>query len=388
MGGHKLVCTMHGSEVTLAGSASFGRLLVDLYGEVGQSKASVLAAGLRRLNPSHAHQLSHLESVVPRGATLLLPSEPSVATIELLGNSPEQDRIRRSILEIQRNVDMVPPLRGAGIVLVLPAVEPLLLRNAPWVDACQTWIRLSVEIPVASRVRSESWWNRWSDSAITCGAAAFGVGATALACGATPFTAGASAPVCIASWVGTSASGAQCVLATTKVLSDDFAAYVETEDGRWINHVDVSLDLISLGVGVASVPNALKSTSSVYRMSRYSRYLSRVDKGKLVKTMARVEGLLGEMPEIRRMFEMGLKVSNPAGKRQLTNNIVKRMLPKVRSEIRRRTLQDLSAIIGATLSSVSSARGGVGSESWGILRNVKVEIYQLLDPRAPSSSAP
>ena len=198
---------------------------------------------------------------------------------------------------------------------------------------------------------------------------------------------GASAPVCIASWVGTSASSAQCVLATTKVLSDDFASYLETEEGHWINYVDISLDLISLGVGVASVPNALRSTSSVYRMSRYSRHLSRVDKGKLVKTLARVEGLLGDMPEIRRMFEMGLKLTNPAGKTQLTNNIIKRMLPKVRHEIRRRTLQDLSAIIGATLSSVGSVRGGVGSESWGVLRNVKIEIYQLLDPRSSSPTS-
>ena len=382
MSTHHLSCTPRGSEVTLSSGTPLKALLEDLYGVQGSSNASVLVAGLRRLNPSHGSQLARLDSVIPQGTRLVLPAEPRVATSLL----SERDGVRRAILEIQKNVDMVPPLTGAGIVLEFPGVDPLLLRNTRSADGYETWVRLTVELPVPARPESLGFWDRWSDSAITCGATLFGAGATALSCGATPFTAGASTPVCVASWVGTSASGAQCVMATAKVLSDDFAEYVESDDGHWVNYVDISLDLISLGVGVASLPNALKSTSNVYRMSKYSRYLSRVEKGKLMKTMKRVEELLGEMPEIRNMFEKGLRLANPAGKTELTNNIIKRMLPRVRYELRRRTVQDLSAIISATLSSVGSTRGGVGSESWGLLKSIRVEIYQFLDPAGPAPS--
>jgi hypothetical protein len=116
----------------------------------------------------------------------------------------------------------------------------------------------------------------------------------------------------------------------------------------------------------------------VYKLSKYSKYLGQVNKSKLAKTMAQLEKIFADMPELRAMFEKGLKLSNPARRTTLTNNIIRRMLPHVRYDLNRRQVENLSALVGAALSAAGSNAGGVGSEAWGVIKNVRLEIYQFM----------
>jgi hypothetical protein len=208
---------------------------------------------------------------------------------------------------------------------------------------------------------------------------AAGAVATAVSCGATPLTAGAATPVCVASWVGTGATATQCGLAVAKETSTEFAEYVESDDGDWINYADLALDLLSLGVGVASLPGVLKSGSKMMKTSKYAKFLQNADKGKLTKVLRKVEKLHSDLGNLSKYLDRGLEIANPANKTLLTNNIIKRMLPHMTKQLRRDRLEFLTASLSFALTSFSSLQGGVGSREWGLLKLSRISVYQFLE---------
>jgi hypothetical protein len=288
----------------------------------------------------------------------------------------DRDGARRFMAQMKQSVDEVEELKGAGILLEIEGATPLLLRESEHKSGLATYVRVEAAL---SSVAQKSWWDQWSGVVLNCGATAAGAVATAVSCGATPFTAGAAAPVCVASWVGTTATGAQCGLAVAKETSPEFAEYIKSDDGEWINYADLALDVISLGVGVASLPGALKSGSKLLKTSKYTKYLKNADKGKLTKVMAKMEGDLGNLTKYLDKGMKGVKGANPAAKTALTNNIIKRMLPHVTKQLKRDQLEFLSSSISFALTSAASNQGGVGSKGWGVLKLVRIGVYQIFE---------
>lgn len=380
MSGYNLSCTREGYLVTFQYPVKLAEVLRELYGTLWPTHYVKLRDVLFQLNPQYGHLLSSEENYIPINATLVLPSKDALTI-----TAQDMDRVRsasarRAMDSIFTHIDSTEELRGAGIELVLPSSDPITLRQPTRKDGgLSTWVRIIVPLSEVGQ-QAKSLWQTYKGAFINCGAM-FGSGVGAiLSCSATKFTAGASLPVCVTMWTGTVASGAQCGLALSKSWSPAFEEYLKTDDGQWVNYVDIGLDILSLGAAAATLPSALKSGSKLLEASKYYRYMSQVDKGKLIKTMTRIEAIHEEMANLRKMFEVGLKISNPAGKTTLTNNIVKRMMPLVFKELSRQKIAHLSGMIATALTGLASSEGGIGDESWGVIRNVSIEIYQFLEP--------
>jgi hypothetical protein len=314
-----------------------------------------------------------------------VPSGPIRGIEEILAqrgvHDPDKLATNQFISQVLKSVDGIDGLTDAAVQLQFGILEPLDLRGISSETGIVTVVKIKVDA-----ADKRSWWEKWRGVVLSCGAATAGGVATALSCGATPFTAGASTPVCVASWVGTGASATQCGLAIGKETNEDFQEYVQTDDGQWVNNLDIALDFVSLGVGVASLPNALKAGSQAWKASKYANVLSKVDKGKLTKSLAQIEKAMGEMPKVRQLFEAGLQSAkiNPAGKTALTNNIIKRMIPHAIKVLRKEQVENLTAVVGASLSTWGSSYGGVGSKESGIIKigkeSIEIVVEQYLMP--------
>ncbi len=279
----------------------------------------------------------------------------------------------RAIDSILKAIDGDKDLSGAGVILEMAGAEPLRIRESDHPSGKPTDVIVKMSFATANK--DNSWWTKWSGAVLNCGGTALGVVGTAVSCTAAPVTGGLSAPACYLSVVGTVGSATQCSLAVAKATNEEFAEYVQTEDGKWIDNVDIGLDLMSLGLGVGMLKSAVKSGSSALKASKYASLLGKTDKGKLLKTLEKLEKLQAEYGDLRKLLERGVVLKNPAKKAQLTNNIIRRMLPLTTKQINRELVESLSTVIGTVLSIQSSHSEGVIGKLEGLKIEIEVQQY-------------
>ena len=290
----------------------------------------------------------------------------------------------RVIESIFKAIDGDKDLKGAGVILKMAGEkpttadgEPLRLRESDHASGLPTDVVVTISLAVSSK--DDGWWGKWSGTILNCGGLALGVVGTAVSCSAAPITGGITAVPCGLAAVGTAGSAVQCTLAVGKLNDQDWATNETAE------LVDIGLDLMSLGLGIGMLKNAVKTGSSALKASKYASILEKTDKGKLIKTLERLEKLQADFGDLKKLLENGVKLekvsaavlrANPTKKMQLTNNVIRRMLPLATKQINRELRENLSQVIGTGLSLWSSHRDGVIDKFESL--KIDIEIHQFV----------
>lgn len=289
------------------------------------------------------------------------------------------NQARHIIATVCNEIDKRSELKGAGVILHLPESDPILVRESDHASQLGTYVKIIVEVKTSMPPLERSWWQRWNGVILNCGGAVVSWGAVALSSAAEVPSVGAATPLVVLSWTAATATTAQCGLAIAKESSDDFAEYIQSDDGEWINTADIVLDIVSLAGGISGAKNAISSGSKLLSKSKYAAQLGKVPKGSLMKHLQRLEKLDADISyfngAVKQLVATG-KVADPAA-RGLSNNIVKRALPMITKSLNKEMLAGLGDAISGTMATISSSYGGAGSENFGL---VKTTIQFLQDP--------
>ena len=355
----------------------------------------------RKHHPHHGSRggrppgsLNHLDSPldVRDGTMCVMPaSSPADLSNEPAQCIADQDGSAAMTLVVEKiisAVDGVEELNGSGIVLQVPGNDPLLLTPPSHPSGLDTYVVATVE-PSAAVQQEQSWWDRWNGIVLNCGGAAISWGGVGVEALAEPLTLGGVTPLMVLNIAGATATSAQCGLAVAKMSSNDFAEYIQGPDGQWINTADVLLDVVSLVGGVAGAAQAIRSGSKLLKASKYAAVLEGSSKGTLVKKLAQLEKMEGDVEYIRKLFGVALKkglVQDPVG-RLFSNNLLKRALPLIVKQLRGEVIAGLASVIGQAISTASSAYGGSGSRNLGLVK-ITIQILQESIGGQPSAPAP
>jgi len=284
-----------------------------------------------------------------------------------------------AIKGILSEVDNEPTIRGAAVVLRFENGQTYLLRNSSHKSGLQTAVVADITTPVPADERS--WWERWNGVVLNCGGAAVSWTAVGLSLTTVVPSLGGSTPLLVLSVTSATATSAQCGLAVAKESSSEFQDYVQSPDGQWVNVADVALDLISLAGGVSGAIGAVKSGGTLFKTSKYAKMLDAERKGKVLKTLQRIEQQEKDLKYFRaaldRLKAAG-KVADPAG-RGISNNLLKRGLPYMTKSLKKETLSKLGDTVASATSTVSSYYGGVGSRNLGIVKVTITLLQERID---------
>jgi len=272
-------------------------------------------------------------------------------------------------------IDSFPELKGAGVVLRLLPESEYMLRDSSHASGLKTWVVADATFPEPADNRT--WWERWNGIVLGCGGAAISWGGVVLTSGTVVSSFGATTPLMVLNVTGALASTAQCGLAVAKEHSSDFQKFTEGEDGYLIDYADVALDMIGLAGGVVNAINLVKNGGQVLNNYKYVKELQDVEaKGKLLKTLAKIEKQHGELKYVREAVAKLIqaeKVLDPQG-RKLSNNILKKSLPFITKHANRQALGTIADSFNIAIGLASSYYGGVGQKSFGF---VKISIAFL-----------
>ena len=285
--------------------------------------------------------------------------------------SPAISEFKKVLAEIDNNEE----LRGSGLVLQFPSGQTYQLRESNHASGLETIVVARIE--TAEPADERSWWERWNGVVLNCGGAAISWGGVVLTAAAEVPSVGAATPLFVVAVTSATATTAQCGLAIAKETNEDFERYLQTEDGNWVNQADVVLDVASLAGGVTGAIAALKSGGQLMKTSRYAKYLDAERKGKLLKTLQRIEKQEQDLQYFRQALERlksSGKVLDPAN-RGVSNNLLNRAMPFVTRSLRQETLGHLATMISAAAATTSSYYGGSGSQNLGLVK-VTISVLQ------------
>ncbi len=290
--------------------------------------------------------------------------------------SPSSSSAWSIISSVCHEIDKYPELTGAGAILSLPGSLPILVRDSDHATGLRTYVEITLKINTSLPPVERTWWQRWNGVILNCGGAVVSWGGVVVSAGAAVPTAGTSTALMVVSYGSAVATTAQCGLAVAKETSDDFAEFIQTEDGQIINTLDIALDIVSLA-GVAGGINALKSGGKILTTSKYAAHLNKVPKGKLIKHLKRLEKAEADISyfktAVNQLVKSG-KVANPA-KRTLSNNLLKRSLPYITNTLKKEKIAALADGISSSMAVISSSYGGVGSLGSGVVK-YSIKILQ------------
>lgn len=303
--------------------------------------------------------------------TEIFASEPVCRVPDPLENIGPASAAMNKILT---KVDTDPELKGAGVVIKFPSGQTFQLRQSNHRSGLETVVVAEISMPEPADQRS--WWERWNGVVLNCGGAAISWAAVGLSTAAEVPSLGSATPLVVLSYTSAVATTAQCTLAVAKETNSDFREYVET-DGQWIDYADIALDAISLAGGVGGAINAVRSSSTLIATRKYAKYLNAQRKGKLLKTLQKIEkhdkDLVYFRNALQKLKATG-KVADPAG-RGISNNLLKRTLPYVTNSLRKETIAGIGDAVSGAAATTSSYYGGVGPKNLGLVK-VSISILQ------------
>lgn len=295
-----------------------------------------------------------------------------------VGSDPLSESAEHAVQSILRAVDFVPGLRGAGVAVQFPTESTYRLRESRHASQRQTYVVAEAGLDVTALRRPEpSWWDRWNEVVLNGGGAAISwTGGTLSAVGEIPGF-GASTVYLVASGGAAGATTAQGGLSVAKETSDEFTKYVASENGRWINTIDIILDVLSVAGGVAGALSTVRTGSTLLKNARYAKYLDKMPRGRLLKALERLQNAEENLSYFRATLERVLrsgKIAHPAG-RTMSSDLLERALPHVVRQVRSESLSPLADAVSTAMATVADYHGGIGSESLGLVR-VTIHIYQ------------
>jgi LysM repeat protein len=337
-------------------------------------------AKINRLNSPYLLYVDQSLQLPPK-QKVLKPAE--IFTSEVAARVPAPtDDLGPGLAELKKAfavIDSFPELKGTGVVLRFPPEASHILRESDHPSGLKTWVVADATLPEPADPRS--WWERWNGVVLGCGGAAIGWGSVALSLGAVVPSFGTSTPLLVINITGASASSLQCALAVAKETNEHFQKFAESEDGYLLDYADVALDLIGIAGGVANAMNILKNGGKVLDNYKYVKLLNTERKGKLLKTLARIEKQQGELKYVRDAVANLIKaekVFDPVG-RTLSNNILKRSLPFITKQVTKESRGTIADSLGIAIGLASSYYGGVGPSSFGYVKLVVSILQEQLE---------
>ena len=280
-------------------------------------------------------------------------------------------------------VDAVAELRGAGVIVQFDNKHSQRLRPSNHESELETFVVLRPEAAIsAAEIRGDnrSWWDRHSEVVMSCGGASLAWASVGISAAAEGITLGASTIPMFLSYGAATGSSVQCAVAVKKELDPGFAQYLESDEGRWYNAVDIILDVISMADGVNSVRELVKA-GKIWKDGKIVGELNEVSKGKLLKLVDRLEKNGEDLTYFRQTVEEFTKkgkISDPAG-RGISNNILKRALPYLTRQIALKKLATIAKAISTVAAAVSSQQGGPGSMRFGVIRFTVRILQERID---------
>jgi hypothetical protein len=271
------------------------------------------------------------------------------------------------------SVDSVPELQGAGVAIQFIGSDPIFIRESSHKSSLPTY----VVVQVSAENEGESWWGHWNGIILNCGGFLLSAGSSVVSTAGELPSLGAATPVMLLSYSATVATEVQCGLAIAKE-TDWFQQIVKGPNGEIVDYADVVLDVISLFGGIADAYEAVKAGSKALEASKYANELTNVSKSDLVKTLGRLEKAQKNVSYLREIFENTIKegkVLDEAG-RGISNNLLKRALPFITSQIRKEIISKLMTDISYAMSLVASGYGGVGPHGLGLIKVIGLKILQ------------
>jgi hypothetical protein len=173
------------------------------------------------------------------------------------------------------------------------------------------------------------------------------------------------------------ASTAQGGLSVAKETSDEFTKYVASENGRWINTIDIILDVLSVTGGIDRALSTVRTGSALLKNARCAKYLDRMPKGRLLKALERLKDAEENLSYFRAALHRALrsgKIAHPAG-HTMSSDFLERALPHVVRQVRSESLSPLADAVSTAMATVAGCHGGIGPETFGLVR-VTMHIYQ------------
>lgn len=272
-------------------------------------------------------------------------------------------------------IDSIPELKGAGLILRTPGLVDVALRESDHASDVDTYV-----IAIITGPEGKTWWMKWGDVVLNCGGAVVSTGGlVAAAAGEIP-SAGLDTPVTIVEAGVTSAAWGSCGLAVAKSTNENFAEYVETDDGKWVRYTDVILDIIGLADGVGGAVKLLKESDQVLKTTKYVKFLNSGRKGALIKNMEKLEKAGEDLTYLDELLQAAAKENEGVtlARSEWGNNLIRRSLVTVTAKLPYQKLSVLSRQLSDALTLISSTKGGA--------IHITVNIVQYTIAPGPDSS--
>ncbi len=280
---------------------------------------------------------------------------------------PASDAIKAILTE----VDKSPELRGAAVVLQFPGKQTYQLRKSQHASGLETVV--VAEIEIAEPADERSWWERWNGVVLNCGGAVVSWGSLGFSLAAEVPSLGTSTPLVVMSAMSAASTTAQCGLSVAAETNEDFQNFIQSEDGHYVEMADVVLDFISLAGGVGGAVAAVRSGGKLMNTSKYAKYLTAEGKGRLLKSLTRLEKAEKDLVYFREAVKKLVKSE------KISNNIIKRSLPMITSSLNKEKLSVIGDVVAYAASVTSSYHGGVGPSGYGAVKVLVSVLQERID---------